>query len=160
VLVIKLLELSKETFVKLSLIVNTFLNLNIMAMHHYLRLSFILLFVITSLACVYFIIKKRRNKKAPKLLSTEKYNASTIGGMKEISANDSFFNIWPYVSELKAAKILSKKIKESELVQKVYRNSTEDFEHILLATEKENHFVKIVVDRNKKKAMGYLFLEL
>lgn len=82
-------------------------------------------------------------------------------GMTEISvSNDLFFNIWPYVSELKAAKILSRKIKESELVHKVYRNSTENFEHILLATEKENHFVKVVVDTNKKKAMGYLFLDL
>ncbi|WP_428230718.1 hypothetical protein [Flavobacterium sp.] len=131
-----------------------------MAMHHYLRLSFIVLFVITSLFCIYFIIKKRRNKKAPKLLSEEKYRSSMSEGMKEISSSDSFFNIWPYVSELKAAKILSKKIKESELVHKVYRNSTEDFEHILLATEKENHFVKVVVDRNKKKAMGYLLLDL
>lgn len=84
-----------------------------------------------------------------------------VGGMKEISIpNDNYFNIWPYVSELKAAKILSKKVKESELVHKVYRNSTEDFEHILLATEKENHFVKVVVDKNKKKALGYLILDL
>lgn len=132
-----------------------------MAMHHYLRLSFILLFVITSCFCVYFIIKKRRNRKAPKLLSEEKYNSFITDGMTEISiSNDRFFNIWPYVSELKAAKILSKKIKESDLIHKVYRNSTQDFEHILLATEKENHFVKVVVDRNKKKAMGYLFLDL
>ena len=82
-------------------------------------------------------------------------------GMAEIPAsNDSLFNIWPYISELKAAKILSNKIKESELIYKVYRNSTEDFEHVLLATEKENHFVKVIVDRNKKKPMGYLFLDL
>ena len=132
-----------------------------MAMHHYLRLSFILLFVITSCFCIYFIIKKRRNRKGPKLLSEEKYRSSMTDGMTEISiSNDHFFNIWPYVSELKAAKILSKKIKESDLIHKVYRNSTQDFEHILLATEKENHFVKVVVDRNKKKAMGYLFLDL
>jgi hypothetical protein len=132
-----------------------------MAMHHYLRLSFILLFVITSCFCIYFIIKKRRNRKGPKLLSEEKYNSFITDGMTEISiSNDRFFNIWPYVSELKAAKILSKKIKESDLIHKVYRNSTQDFEHILLATEKENHFVKVVVDRNKKKAMGYLFLDL
>lgn len=132
-----------------------------MAMHHYLRLSFILLFVITSCFCIYFIIKKRRNRKAPKLLSEEKYRLSMTDGMTEISiSNDHFFNIWPYVSELKAAKILSKKIRESDLIHKVYRNSTQDFEHILLATEKENHFVKVVVDRNKKKAMGYLFLDL
>jgi hypothetical protein len=132
-----------------------------MAMHHYLRLTFILLFVITSLFCVYFIIKKRKEKKGPKLLSKEKYNCSMNEGMKEISiSNESFFNIWPYVSELKAAKILSKKIKESDLVHKVYRNSTNDCEHILLATEKENHFVKVVVDKSKKKALGYLLLDL
>jgi len=129
-------------------------------MHHYLRLTFILLFVVTALFCTYFIIKKSKDRKAPKLLSTEKYNSSMTGGMKEISSSDSFFNIWPYVSELKAAKILSKKIKESELVHKVYRNSTEDFEHILLTTEKENHFVKVVVDKNKRKVLGYLFLNL
>src|SRR3954468_7962465 len=132
-----------------------------MAMHHYLRLSFILLFVITSFFCLYFIIKKRRNRKVPKILSKEKYNSSMAEGMEEISvSNNSVFNIWPYVSELKAAKILSNKIKESELIHKVYRNSTEDYEHILLTTEKENHFVKIVVDRNKKKPMGYLLLDL
>jgi serine/threonine-protein kinase RIO1 len=132
-----------------------------MAMHHYLRLSFILLFVITSFVCVYFIIKKRRNRKAPKLLSQEKYSLSMSERMTEIPAsNGSLFNIWPYIGELKAAKILSNKIKESELIHKVYRNSTDDFEHVLLATEEENRFVKVVVDRNKKKPMGYLFLEL
>lgn len=84
-----------------------------------------------------------------------------IEGMAEISvSNDSFFNIWPYINELKAAKILSNKIKESELIYKVYRNANENFEHILLTTEKENHFVKVVVDRNKKKPMGYLLLDL
>ncbi|MBZ4035805.1 hypothetical protein K6T82_13580 [Flavobacterium sp. 17A] len=131
-----------------------------MATHHYLRLTFILLFVITSLFCIYFVIKKRKNRKGPKLISEEKYNSTMVNGMTEISANDSFFNIWPYVSELKAAKILSRKIKESDLVHKVYRNSTDDFEHILLATEQENHFVKVVVDKNKKKVLGYLFLSL
>ncbi len=131
-----------------------------MAMHHYLRLTFIFLFVISSFIVIYFVVKKRRNRKVPKLLSKEKY-PSMLDEMKEISvANDSFFNIWPYVSELKAAKILSNKIKESELIHKVYRDSTNDFEHVLLVTEKENQFVKIVVDRNKKKAMGYLLLSL
>ncbi|MFC0780614.1 hypothetical protein [Flavobacterium sp. HJSW_4] len=131
-----------------------------MEMHHYLRLTFILLFVITALFCAYFIIKRGQNRQTPKLLSQEKYNSSMSGGMKEIAISDSFFNIWPYVSELKAAKILSKKIKESDLVHKVYRNSTEDFEHILLTTEKENQFVEVVVDKNKKKVLGYLFLNL
>jgi hypothetical protein len=131
-----------------------------METHHYLRLSFIALFVITSLICVYFIIKKQRNKKGPKLLSKEKYDSTMSGKMTEVKVSDhNFFNIWPYVSKLKAANIVSRKIKESQLVHKVYRNSTEDFEHILLSTEKENHFVVIVANRNKKKTIGYFLYD-
>ncbi|MFC4748666.1 hypothetical protein [Flavobacterium branchiicola] len=130
-------------------------------MHHILRLSFIALFVITSFVCVYFIIKKHRNKKGPKLLNKEKYTATASGKMTEIALSDkNIFNIWPYISKLKSAKILSHKIKESQLVHKVYRNSTADFEHILLSTEKENHFVVIVADRNKKKTVGYFLYDL
>ena len=132
-----------------------------MTIHHLLRLSFIALFVITALFCVYFIIKKQRNKKGPKLLTSEKYNSTMIGKMTEIKVSDqNIFNIWPYVSKLKTAKVLSHKIKESQLVHKVYRNSTENFEHILLSTEKENHFVVIVANRNKKKTIGYFLYDL
>jgi hypothetical protein len=71
-----------------------------------------------------------------------------------------FFNIWPYVSQLKSVKIISKKIKDAELVHKVYRNSNGEFEHILLSTEIENNFVVIVVNRSKKKIMGYFLLDV
>ncbi|OXG03437.1 hypothetical protein BC749_101552 [Flavobacterium araucananum] len=132
-----------------------------MTMHHLLRLSFIALFVITALFCVYFIIKKQQNKKGPKLLTIDKYNATMIGKMTEITVSDqNIFNFWPYISKLKAAKVVSNKIKESKLVHKIYRNSTEDFEHILLTTEKENHFVVIVANRNKKKTIGYFIHDL
>ncbi|CAA9202524.1 hypothetical protein ACHRVW_01775 [Flavobacterium collinsii] len=132
-----------------------------MTIHHFLRLSFIALFVITALFCIYFIIKKQQNKKAPKLLTKEKYSATMIGKMTEIKASDkNNFNIWPYISKLKAAKVLSSKVKESQLVHKIYRNSTEDFEHILLSTEEENHFVVIVANKSKKKTIGYFFYDL
>ncbi|WP_235972822.1 hypothetical protein [Flavobacterium undicola] len=98
-------------------------------------------------------------KKVPKQLTEEKYRSTMMGKMLEITNNDiTVFNIWPFVSQLKTAKILSHKIKERELIYKVYRNSTEDFEHILLATEKENNFVVIVVDKNKNKTIGYYLL--
>ncbi|BFM42991.1 hypothetical protein CFS9_16320 [Flavobacterium sp. CFS9] len=132
-----------------------------MTIHHLLRLSFIALFVITALFCIYFIIKKQQNKKGPKLLTKEKYSATMTGKMTEINVSEkNTFNIWPYISKLKAAKILSNKIKESQLVYKIYRNSTEDFEHILLSTEKENHFVVVVANKNKKKTVGYFLYDL
>lgn len=126
---------------------------------HPLHLSFILLFVITALFCAFIIIKILRTKKVPKLLTEEKYRSTLMGRMLEVSNKDiTIFNIWPFVSQLKTAKILSHKIKERELIYKVYRNATEDFEHILLATEKENNFVVIVVDKNKNKTMGYYLI--
>lgn len=100
------------------------------------------------------------HKKGPKLLEKEKYSSTMTEKMLEIKNPDTgMFNIWPYVSRLKTAKILSHKVKERELVYKVYRNSTEEFEHVLLSTEKENNFVVIVVDKIKKKIVGYSLLE-
>ncbi|KFC59881.1 hypothetical protein FEM08_13920 [Flavobacterium gilvum] len=83
-----------------------------------------------------------------------------IGKMLEIARIDtSIFNIWPYVSNLQTNKVLSNKIKERELIHKVYRDSTQEFEHVLLSTEKENNFVVIVVDKKKKKIMGHYLLD-
>ncbi|WP_243412090.1 MULTISPECIES: hypothetical protein [unclassified Flavobacterium] len=95
------------------------------------------------------------------MLTKEKYNSTMTGKMEEITpAEVIIFNIWPYVDKLKSIKILSKKIKEQELIYKIYHNSTGEFEHILLSTEKDNNFVVIVVDRSKKKIMGYFLLDL
>lgn len=132
-----------------------------MTILHQIHLHFIFILVATSFLCAIFIIKKVRNKKEPKLLTKEKYNSTIIGKMEEISSEEvSFFNIWPYVSLLKYFKILPEKIKENKLVHKVYRNSTWKFEHILLSTEKENNYVVIVVNRTKKKIIGYFPLDL
>ncbi|PVX45908.1 hypothetical protein C8C85_1717 [Flavobacterium sp. 103] len=132
-----------------------------MTIHHHIHLHFISLFAITAFLCAIVIIKKSRNKKVPKLLTKEKYNSTMTGKMEEITpAEVIIFNIWPYVDKLKSIKILSKKIKEQELIYKIYHNSTGEFEHILLSTEKDNNFVVIVVDRSKKKIMGYFLLDL
>jgi hypothetical protein len=132
-----------------------------MTTHHHIHLPIMSLLVITASLCAFVIIKKMRTKKEPKLLSEKKYNSTKIGKMQETPRSEVIiFNIWPYVDKLKSVKILSKKIKGQDLIHKIYRNSTGEFEHILLSTEKENHFVTIVVDRNKKKIMGYYLLDL
>ncbi|WP_431243541.1 hypothetical protein ACQ9BO_02690 [Flavobacterium sp. P21] len=93
-----------------------------------------------------------RNKKGPKLLEKEKYNSTMTEKMIEVKDTDSnIFNIWPYVSQLKSAKILSTKIKDHDLIYKIYRDSTNKFEHILLSTEDKNNFVTIIVNKKRKK---------
>ncbi|WP_281634384.1 hypothetical protein [Flavobacterium luteolum] len=101
-----------------------------------------------------------KNKKGPKLLEREKYNSTLTEKMVEVKKTDSnIFNIWPYVSRLKSAKILSKKIKDHDLIYKIYRDSSNKFEHILLSTEDKNNFVSIIVNKKRRKTIGYSFLD-
>lgn len=127
---------------------------------HPVHLTFFIIFAITASLCALIIILKMSRKKRPKQLEKEKFDATLSPVMKEITTtDDAIFNFWPYVSELKSAKILSNKIKENELVYKVYRYANEQFEHILLATENENSYVSLIVNRNKKKIIGYAVVD-
>lgn len=119
------------------------------------------MFVFTAIFCVVFILKKLKNKKIPKQLSQEKFDSTMISKMVDVTNQvQTMFNIWPFVSNLKLAKILSKKGNEKELVYKVYRNFDNNFEHILLFTQKENNYVVVIVDLIKKKIKGYFLLDL
>ncbi len=116
--------------------------------------------IVTASLCVLAVIIKMKNKKGPKLLEREKYNSTLTEKMEEVQKTDSnIFNIWPYVSKLKSAKVLSKKIKDNDLIYKVYRDSSQKFEHILLSTEDKNNFVSIIVNKKRKKTIGYSFLD-
>lgn len=127
--------------------------------HHFHLSLFIMLFVSASL-CVLAVILKMKNKKGPKLLEREKYNSTMTEKMFEVKKTDSnIYNIWPYVSKLKSAKVLSKKIKDNDLIYKIYRDPSEKFEHILLSTEDKNNFVSIIVNKKRKKTLGYSFLD-
>lgn len=124
------------------------------------HLYLFIMFVVTASLCILAVILKMKNKKGPKLLEREKYNSTMTEKMTEVTKTDSnIFNIWPYVSRLKSAKILSKKIKDHDLIYKIYRDSSEKFEHILLSTEDKNNFVTIIVNKKRRKTIGYSFLD-
>lgn len=130
-----------------------------MSIHHLIHSHFIFLLVIPVLLLIYVLIKKARNIEVPKEISKEKFDTTIVEKMVDVpNSENSMFNIWPYVNDLKKANIISKKIEEDKLVHKVYRNAT--FEHILLNTEKENHFLVIVANLNKHKVKGYYLIDL
>ena len=132
-----------------------------MSIDKLIHLHFLSLYVAVLIIFLIVLYKKMRVKKIPKKLTQEKYNATLIGKMVEIEEPEkNMFNIWPYVTILKRVEILPKKSNERELVYKVYRNLEEKYEHILLTTEKENHYVVIVVNLIKNKIKGYFPLEL
>jgi hypothetical protein len=69
-------------------------------------------------------------------------------------------DIWPYVSELTAAGIVSKIVYERQFVEKVYRNVNQCLDQILLPTSDENVFIVIVINFDKRIIVGHYTLDL
>ncbi|WAC02964.1 hypothetical protein N7U66_04865 [Lacinutrix neustonica] len=83
-------------------------------------------------------------------------------GMTDITETeiDEPIDIWNYVKKLTENQIVNRIVYEKELVEKVYRNDLKTFDHILLPTEKQNLFLTIVVDLEKKEIFGHKILDL
>ena len=73
---------------------------------------------------------------------------------------DEPIDIWGYVKKLTENKIVNRIIYERELVEKVYRNDSKTFDHILLTSEKKNVYPIIVVDLKRKIVIGHKILDL
>jgi hypothetical protein len=127
-----------------------------------IHVHFLSLYVLAVGIFIVFMYRKLKYKIGAKELSNEKYQSTLTQNMIDTTEEEGkiMFNIWPFVNELKKIKLLPKKIDEAQLVYKVFRDSNDEFEHILLNTEQENHYIVIVVDLNKKKAKGYYNLNL
>ena len=95
-------------------------------------------------------------------LSEIEFKNSFGNGMTDITEIeiDEPVDIWNYVKLLTENQIVNRIVYEKELVEKVYRNDLKTFDHILLPTEKQNVFLTIVVDLEKKEVFGHKFLDL
>jgi hypothetical protein len=69
-------------------------------------------------------------------------------------------DIWPYVQQLMADRIVHKYTFENALVEKVYRNQTNTFDQVLLPTPDKNIFIVIIIDLINEKIKGHYQLNL
>jgi hypothetical protein len=69
-------------------------------------------------------------------------------------------DIWHYVVELVKQNLVDSYVYENNLVEKVYRNNFQTFDHVLLPTDKENVFITLVVDLVSKKILGHFKFDL
>ena len=69
-------------------------------------------------------------------------------------------DIWHYVDELVKQNIVDNYIYDNNIVEKVYRNDTATFDHILLPTDNQNIFITLVVDLTNKNIIGHIKLDL
>jgi hypothetical protein len=96
-----------------------------------------------------------------KALSEKEYKETIGSKMTDITETvEPIVDIWAYVKDLVYENIVSEYVFKNNLVEKVYRNETSSFDHILLPTSNENVFIVIVVRLDNATILGHYRLDL
>jgi len=96
-----------------------------------------------------------------KELTETEFHSTMISGMTNVTESATpCLDIWPYVNELSLLGIVSDYICKNFLVELVYRNQNNTYDHILLPTANSNEFIVVVVNLSSIKIYGYFKLDL
>ena len=94
-------------------------------------------------------------------LTYQEYKSTMTPKMFDVTETaEPEVDIWRYIETLFLDKIVDNYTFENQLVEKIYRNQTNTFDHVLLPTSSKNKFIVIIVDLNNKNIMGYHSLDL
>ncbi len=94
------------------------------------------------------------------LTDTEYKDTMTLGMINVTESAEPAFDIWPFVEILNSKQIVHSYTFKNKLIEAVYRNKTNTFDHVLLPTPDANIFIVIVVDLLNKTVKGYRQLNL
>lgn len=95
------------------------------------------------------------------LLSEKEFKSTFTDRMIDVTQTaEPAVDIWSYVQQLTADKIVDRHAFDNQLVEKIYRNQTNTFDQILLPTSYKNIFIIIVVDLVNEKIKGHYRLDL
>jgi hypothetical protein len=96
-----------------------------------------------------------------KTLSEKEYKETMDSKMTDVTlVAEPIVDIWAYVKDLVYEKIVSDYVFKNNLVEKVYRNDTSSFDHILLPTSDKNVFIVLVVKLGNATIVGHYRLDL
>ena len=97
-----------------------------------------------------------------KELSEEQFIQSFGNDMIDFSKVelDDPVDIWNYVGELVDLGLIDKLVHERNLVESVYRNDLNTFDHIMLPTTNKNIYMVIVVDLKERAVFGHHLLDM
>lgn len=94
-------------------------------------------------------------------LTKAAFQTTFINPMKPVlKSSTPVIDIWPYVAELVKNGLVENYTYENNLVEQVYRNADNSFDHVLLPTSSENIFTVIIIDLVNKTIFGHFYLNL
>lgn len=95
------------------------------------------------------------------LLTLEEYRSTITPKMFEVKDTSALTaDIWLYAEQLVKEKILSADVLEERLIDGIYRNSDNTFEHVQLPMDNPNVFTFIIIDLNLAIIKGHFCLDL
>ena len=95
------------------------------------------------------------------MLTDKEYKSTMTPKMVDVTQTaEPIVDIWDYVEKLTVDKIVHEYTFKNNLVEKVYRNQTNTFDHVLLPTPDKDIFIVIIVDLINKNIKGYFRLDL
>jgi hypothetical protein len=94
-------------------------------------------------------------------LTKQEFLNTTNGGMLDVTGKgEPVIDIWGYVLILLKEEIVTDHVFDNNLVEKVYRNASNTYEHMLLPTADKAVFNTIVVDIAGEFVYGHYQLNL
>ena len=94
-------------------------------------------------------------------LTKQEFQSTMAEIMTDVTESaEPVIDIWPYVFELKKEKVVLDYVYNNQLVEKVYRNGLNTFDHVLLPTDDQNMFIVIVVDLGQTSIKWHYYLDL
>ncbi len=94
-------------------------------------------------------------------LTNQEFQSTMAESMIDVTESaEPVVDIWPYVFELKKENVALDYVYNNQLVEKVYRNGLNTFDHVLLPTDDQNMFIVIVVDLGQPSIRGHYLLDL
>jgi hypothetical protein len=94
-------------------------------------------------------------------LSEDEFKSTITDKMIDVTETaNAVLNIWPYVQRLTKEKVVLDYVYKKELVEKVYRNDKNTFDHVLLPTSDSNAFIVIIVNLMQKNIRGHYRLDI
>lgn len=95
-----------------------------------------------------------------RLLDPEEFKETFAAPMRDVlgSATD-VIDIWPYVDAVPSSDLFGNTIADP-MVEHVYRNATDTFDHVMVVTSAKNVFLAVVVDLKGAVVLGHHLLDL
>ncbi len=95
-----------------------------------------------------------------RLLDPAEYKATFSAPMRDVSQTATHvIDIWPYVDAVSGGDLLGHEL-AAGLVEHVYRDGTETYDHVLVVTKSKNVFLAVVVDLMRDEILGHHLLDL